>query len=83
MILLLIELEIVHLREDDLFFVESYSEVLTHVEVSGIFKEFVFKSCHSLFLSLEILDLSICTSDCIRACKVLRALASIFAIKII
>ena len=83
MILLLIELEIVHLREDDLFFVESYSEVLTHVEVSGIFKEFVFKYCHSLFLSLEILDLSICTSDCIRACKVLRALASIFAIKII
>ena len=83
MILLLIELEIVHLREDNLFFVKSYSKVLAHVEVPGIFKEFVFQSCHSLFLSLEILDLSICASDCIRTCKVLRTLASIFAIKII
>ena len=83
MILLLIELEIVHLREDNLFFVKSYREVLAHVEVPGIFKELVFQSCHALFLSLEILDLSICTSNSIRACKVLRALASIFAVKII
>ena len=38
MVLLLIEFEIVHLREDNLFFVESHSEVLAHVEIPGIFK---------------------------------------------
>ena len=83
MVLLLIEFEIFHLREDNLFFVESHREVLAHVEIPGIFKEFVFQSCHALFFSLEILDLTICLSDCIRACKVLRALASVFAVKII
>jgi len=38
MVLLLIEFEIFHLRENNLFFVESHSEVLAHVEIPGIFK---------------------------------------------
>ncbi len=83
MILFLIELEILHLGEHNLFIVETYSKVLAHVEIPGIFKEIVFQSCHSLFLSLEILDLSLRTYDRIRASYVLRALASIFALKII
>ena len=37
MILLLIELEILHFREHNLFIVKTYGKVLAHVEIPGIF----------------------------------------------
>ena len=79
MVLLLIKLEIIHLREYNLIIIKTHSELLAHVEVPRILKKVVFLPRDSLLLSFELLDLTACfkVDHCGLAASSVRGIAPV------